>query len=239
MSAVLSHQSAAQKHGWELKNQPERPVVTVPRNRKITADRREGVELRWGRLAPGEVTSDGVTVAGRTIIDCAKSLPFDEALTIADSALRHRNITKGHLLKLATAVQGPGRQTCIKVAEHADGLAANPFESVLRAIALEVPGLAVKPQVVITDLGLNIRPDLVDRNRRLVLEADSFEFHGQRRQLKRDCERYDLLVVAGWTVLRFAWEHVMFQPGFVHACLVAVCGGGDATEVQHALRRTA
>ncbi|MGZ4500361.1 MAG: DUF559 domain-containing protein [Nocardioidaceae bacterium] len=236
ISGVLSHLSAAQMYGWELKYQPELPVVTVPRNRKMTPDRRAGVDLRWGLLRPEDV-GRGVTLPGRTVLDCAKSLPFDEALTIADSALRHRNVTKGHLLELATALRGAGRQACIRVAGHADGRAANPFESVLRAIALDA-GLAVEPQVVISESGFTVRPDLVDRGRRLVLEADRFEFHGKRKQLKRDCERYDLLVLAGWTVLRFTWEHVMFQPGFVRACLAAV-SGGDVTEALEALRRSA
>jgi hypothetical protein len=30
-----------------------------------------------------------------------------------------------------------------------------------------------------------------------------------------DCRRYDELVIAGWLVLRFAWEHVMFEPEWV------------------------
>jgi very-short-patch-repair endonuclease len=98
----------------------------------------------------------------------------------------------------------------------ADGRAANPFESVLRAIALEVPGLVVRPQVWIDPIG---RPDLVDEASGLVLEADSFEFHGRRRRLKSDAERYNAIVVAGWRVLRFSWEHVMFEPVYVRQVL--------------------
>jgi very-short-patch-repair endonuclease len=57
--------------------------------------------------------------------------------------------------------------------------------------------------------------DLADVDRRIVLEADSFEHHGERADLVRDCERYDELVACGWTVLRFSWEHVMFRPEWV------------------------
>jgi hypothetical protein len=239
ISGVLSHESAAQWHGWELKVQPELPVVTVPRNRKVTPDRRAGVRLRWGLLPPEDVSREGVTCPDRTVLDCAKALPFDQALTIADSALRHGDLTKARLLELAGSVVGPGRQACLKVAEHADGRAANPFESVLRAIAIDVPGLDVEPQLVIRGPGFSVRPDLVDPTRRLVLEADSFEFHGGRRELRRDCERYDLLVIARWTVLRFAWEHVMLRPGFVRACLAAACGSGPVAAAAEALHRPA
>jgi very-short-patch-repair endonuclease len=60
-------------------------------------------------------------------------------------------------------------------------------------------------------MGLHARPDLVDEDLRLVLEADSFEWHGDRVALRDDARRYDLMVVNGWRVLRFAWEDVMFD----------------------------
>ena len=56
----------------------------------------------------------------------------------------------------------------------------------------------------------------------MVLEADSFEWHGDRAALRRDARRYDLLVANGWTVLRFAWEDVMHDQEFVRAVLEAV-----------------
>jgi very-short-patch-repair endonuclease len=39
----------------------------------------------------------------------------------------------------------------------------------------------------------------------------------------RDCERYDELVAAGWIVLRFTYEHVMFRAGWVVEMVRAVC----------------
>lgn len=70
----------------------------------------------------------------------------------------------------------------------------------LRAIALEVPGLRVEPQKTIRDGSFVCRPDLVDESARLVAEADSFELHGKRRLLKRDCVRYNAPwpSAAGW-----------------------------------------
>jgi very-short-patch-repair endonuclease len=160
----------------------------------------------------------------RTVLDCAIDLPFTEALAIADSALRRRDVDHDHLVELALAVPSNGRRQAIRVVEEASALAANPFESVLRAIALDVPGLRVSPQEWIEEHGFRGRPDLVDRDRRLVLEAESFEFHGGRKELKRDCERYNALVVRGWTVARFAWEHVMFEQDYVRDCLVSLAG---------------
>jgi very-short-patch-repair endonuclease len=217
LSGVVSHLSAAQLLGWELKHRPSLPTVTVARNRRIEPWRRDGVDVKWRDLEEDEIWH-GQTRAGRTVMDCARDRPFDEGLTVADSALRHGNVTRGSLRRLAELVPRVGRPQCIRVAREASGLAANPFESVLRAIALGVPGLDMAPQVVIDDDGFVARPDLVDVDRRLVAEADSFEFHGRRRALKRDCERYTALAVRGWTVLRFSWENVMFEPDYVAEC---------------------
>lgn len=226
LSGVVSHESAATHWGWETKRAPELPVVTVPRNRKVDPVRRAGVSVRWGNLEPHEVVHPGVTAPGRTVMDCSKAMPFDAALAIADSALRHGNVTKPRMLQLADRMAGPGRAKCLRVARHADGRAANPFESVLRAISLDIPGLELVPQVAIQDRGLDVRPDLVDEHLRLVVEADSFAWHGKRKALKRDCERYNALSLRQWTVLRFSWEHVMFEPGYVADCLRAAAQGG-------------
>jgi very-short-patch-repair endonuclease len=93
------------------------------------------------------------------------------------------------------------------------------WAAVLRAIALDVPGLNLRPQVVIEEEGFRGRPDLVDVGNRVVLEAESFEFHGRRIGLRRDCERYNALGLRGWLVLRFSWEHVMHEPAYVAECL--------------------
>lgn len=75
------------------------------------------------------------------------------------------------------------------------------------------------PQVAITTGGRagpsRCRVDLADEGLRIVLEAGSFEFHGQRRALERDCRRYDRLAADGWLVLRFSWEMVMGEPELV------------------------
>ncbi len=221
ISGVLSHRSAALYWGWEVKCVPPEPDVTVPRNRKLDPERRRGLAVHWAQLEPEDVVDGRVTSRGRTLVDCLRSLPFDEALAIADSALRHHAITPDRLIQLAERVRGRGAAACRRVARAANGEAANPFESVLRAISLGVPGLVFVPQVVLAEEPI-LRPDLVDARLRVVAEADSFEWHGSRSALKRDCRRYNRLVLLGWHVLRFAWEDVMHDADYVRACLLDV-----------------
>lgn len=217
LAGTVSHLSAALLHGWELKTAPAVPHVTVPRNRKVTAVR--DVAVHWANLTASD--RDGiVTSPARTLADCLRALPFDEALAVADSALRH-GFGRANLALLSDQVRGPGSVCARRVARLADPRAANPFESALRAIALGVEGLSVEPQVEIWEPEFLGRVDLADRRLGVLLEAESFEWHGGRDQLASDCRRYNDLVVHGWLVLRFSWEDVMFHPGRVREVLVA------------------
>lgn len=219
LNGILSYTSAALHHGWEVKAVPERPHVTVPRKRKISPERRREVELHRADLSNDEV--DGIATSKEvTLTQCLRSLPFGDALAVADSAARHGE--RALLRRVAITARGPGSPQIRRTVEAARDEAANPFESALRSVALDVPDLEVEPQVLIRSDSGWTRPDLVDRERRIVLEADSFEWHGGRAALRRDARRYNLLVVDGWIVLRFAWEDVMFDPEYVHRVLVAV-----------------
>lgn len=237
LSGVSSHLSAAASWGWKVKQPPSRPHVTVPRKRNVSAERRRGVRLHFADLSDEE-RRRGVTDPGRTVIDCAKNLPFDEALAVADSALRNGDLTRAELMQLAEEVPTTGRKGCLRVAQEADGRADNPFESVLRAISLDVPGLRLEPQQVLAVSPHVIRPDLVDHRLRIVVEAESFEFHSNRAALARDCERYNELGVLGWTVYRFTWGHVMNAPWYVRQVLTAaVAAAVVRSDEGHGVRR--
>lgn len=230
LSGVLGMRSAASYWGWEQKSPPTEPEVVVRRGRKLTVQQRHGVQVHWITVDAAHVHAGIVTDRETTLVHCLRSLPYDEALAIADSALRHRDIDRAGLIALAEAIRGPGSAQARKVARLADPRAANPFESALRAIATNVRGLHVVPQRVIGTGHDKVTPDLVDERLGIVLEADSFSWHGIRRHLRRDCRRYNWLVLRGWLVLRFAWEDVMFDPDYVRACLESA--------VQLVVRRT-
>lgn len=143
--------------------------------------------------------------------------------------MRRGAVELDELRAAAEQVRGKGAAQARSVARHASPLSTNPFESMLRAAAIEA-GLDVAPQVPITIGGVVVHPDVVDRQRRVVLEADSWEFHTSREAHARDCWRYTMLVVLGWRVLRFTWRQVMHDPDYVRACLIAVREGPRAKE---------
>ncbi len=210
LSGVLALRSAAIEHGW--------PVKTAS-----TDTRGGGASESQGELsarARGWSGSRSSTLSLRatppleTILACARSLPFDEALTIADAGLRSGMVTRTELVEAADHARGAGAARVRKVARHADAKAANPFESVLRAITIEA-GLHFEVQHPIEVTGMTVHPDLADLEARVILEADSWEFHTGREAHVRDCWRYNEFVAEGWSVLRFTWWHVMEQPDYV------------------------
>lgn len=220
LRGVISGLSAALMWGWSVKHVPTVAEITVPANRHWHRKRHPGVRLRRLDLHPGDI--DGVvTTRLRTVLDCARKLPFDEALCVADSAL-HNGLDPDELIAAGNRTLGRGAANIRRIAALANGAADNAFESCLRAIAIQVPGLSVTPQVSIREPGFLGRPDLVDEHLRIIIEADSFEFHGTRQALVADAQRYNRFVANGWLVLRFTWEDVMLHPELVYEVLVDV-----------------
>lgn len=220
LTGVGSHLSAALHWGWPVKVTPDRPHVTIPRSRKLTLEQRRGVAIHRADLTTDEIV-DGFTSRDRTLLDCSRTFEFGEGLAVADSALRE-GYSPSRLRALARDARGPGARKIRRVAREARAEAANPFESGLRGIALAIDGLHVRPQVPIWASEYLGRPDLVDEDLRIVLEADSFGWHGDRGALRHDARRYNMFVVNGWLVLRFSWEDVMFDPDYVRTVLEAV-----------------
>ena len=158
----------------------------------------------------------GVTGPVRTVIDCARTLDFDAALAVADSALRSRAVRREVLIDAAAASPRTGRKRAMSVAAAASSKAANPFESVLRATALDVPGLAVVPQGRVGTVG---HADLVDADLLIAVEAESFAFHALEEAFRYDVRRYTAMTRLGWLVVRFVWDDVMHRPAYVRDVL--------------------
>ena len=160
--------------------------------------------------SPGRSEPSSTALAG---------LPFDEALAVADAALRSRQVTREQLEEAAATSPRTGRPAALRVARCASPLSANPFESVLRAIALDVPRLSVVPQGAVGTVG---HADLVDSRLQIAVEAESFEFHALPEAFRYDVRRYTAMTRLGWLVVRFVWEDAMHRPAYVHDTLADV-----------------
>ncbi len=215
---ILSGTSAALHHGWAVALPPTCPVVTVPRN---NSHPRPHLDVRRRDVPAAQVRGHVLTPVA-TVVDCARTLEFGEALAVADSALRVGGVNRAALEAAVDALPARTRSKVRRVIRHADGRAANPFESMARARAIEA-GLDVEAQHWIDA----IRPDMTDRRRRIVIECDSYQFHASPEMFRGDARRYTQLTVAGWLVVRLVWEDVMYQPDRVRAILRAAKALGE------------
>ena len=63
--------------------------------------------------------------------------------------------------------------------------------------------------------GRRLYPDVLMRDRPLIIEVDGYAFHGGREAFQKDRERLNLFAQAGFTVLRFTWEDLTQNPATV------------------------
>ncbi|MFC7504800.1 DUF559 domain-containing protein [Nocardioides sp. GCM10030258] len=221
LSATIIGPSAALIWEWKLKRPPGRPHVALLKGRTLTPRQRAQIVPHWWS-SQGDVlvNAQGARIQTplATAVHCLRTMPFDEALAVADSALRSGRVTRDDLLVAIAAAPRIGRGQAEAVARAADGRAANPFESCLRAICLDIRGLNVEPQV---QIGPH-RVDLADRRRRIVIEAESRTWHAGPDEHNADIRRYTTLVREGWLVIRFSYDDVMHDPAYVAEALLDV-----------------
>ncbi|WP_112248861.1 hypothetical protein [Kribbella monticola] len=225
---VLSHESAALHHGLTVVTRPLIPHVTI--GRKL-AKRKTDLDciLHWAELPPGsEESQSKATDSLRTVLDCARRLPFGEALAVADSAIRLRKVDRQALVAAAEALRGPGRPAAIRVCSLADGRAASALESMLRSRVIDAGVSGFIPQYEVRGRAFFARVDLGNPLLRIAIEADSFAHHATRDSLRRDCRRYTSLAAEGWLLLRYSWEDVMLDDAWVGDSLGRTISGSRA-----------
>ncbi len=213
---VLARQSAALHHGLEVVTRPLVPHVLISRTQ-----RRRETELSCVMHRTKTGLPERVTAPLQTVIDCARHLPFGEALALADSALRLKKVDPAALADAVRADRGAGSAAVLRVAASADARAESALESMLRARVIDAGFAGFVPQYRIRDASFFARVDLADPFLRIVLEADSFAHHGSRTALRKDCRRYVELAIRGWLLLRYSWEDVILDETWVGTSLDA------------------
>lgn len=216
LGGVLCHLSAAYAHNMGVLVSPDEFHVAVPptRSRRPAPP---GVRMHYVELGPEDIAR-GLTTRRRTVIDCLRACSFPQALAIADTCLRNQIFSVEELETLAAQMRGPGAKRGRRVVAAADPRAASEMESALRGILVDAGITCFEPQfAAIADGRVLATTDLGDEETKVLIEADSFAWHGNRQALARDARRYDLLVANGYLVLRFAWEHIINEAAWVVA----------------------
>ncbi|MGX5772785.1 hypothetical protein ACWKWN_18750 [Microbacterium trichothecenolyticum] len=170
---VVSHETAAAAHGLALYRADRRRVhVIAPEARPGPAG---GVIRHRGELQDADVVEiDGLqaTSLTRTVSDVARTASFEQAVTIADAALRQQFVTapgeydvdgaagfRQEVLMIARR-SAHGLTRARRVLDFADGRAQLPGESISRIRLREIGFRSIELQVAVP--GRGIHPYYVD-----------------------------------------------------------------------------
>ena len=222
--AVVSHGSAAVLHGipvWAAA--VER--VHVTRSRSYGARRRHVVEVHCAPLAGADVTvHDGVLVTSvaRTVIDLARSLPFEQAVAAADHAVRLGLAPTELDAGLAAMPRWPHVRQARRVLAFIDPRSESVGESVSR-VRIREDGLP-DPELqreIRTGVGVLVgRVDFCWDHQRTIGEFDGRVKYGRLLPPGKSIEdaiyaeklREDALRDLGWRVVRWTWAD-LYAPG--------------------------
>lgn len=214
---VVSHDAAAALHGIEMAHRPDRHV-TVARNRgRVT---HPGCRVHRADLPGTEITRvDGlpVTTPLRTVLDCARTLEPSEAVAIADSALRQGMVGHRELKASAAGTWGRGAGRLRRVVAWCDPHCGSVLESALRVLLAEHglhPPCSQFPMRSLSGRHL-ATVDFAWPGLRVIVEADGFAYHRDRKAYRRDRELGNACTLAGRRLLRFSWEDVFLHPEYV------------------------
>ena len=212
--AVVSHQSAALVYGLPQWNIPHDDVHVTKRN---TTRRRSRDVIVHAAPLPGPVAVvDGllVTTPARMIVDCARTLTFEQAVVIGDAAVRKFGVTQAELdRELDRARTRKGIAAARRAVAFLDGHSESVGESLSR-IALarnNIVGFIPQGEVFSADGEFLGRADFFHESAPLLGEFDGdlkYDGPGGRTALRNEKRREDQLRTHGNDMVRWGWSEV-------------------------------
>jgi Transcriptional regulator, AbiEi antitoxin len=215
VNGFLSHASAAQMWDLDLLRPPSQPHVLVANTGARRADGAHLHRVDRAQLVDTVRQPWPVATIERTLVDCARTLPFPEALAVIDSALRKGRIDRCTLRKLSESTRGTGAVAARRALAAGDGRADSVGESATRAAALDagLPPPELQCQIRFSPIHV-IFTDMAwrhyrGRDTRLAVEFDGFGPHTIRSVFIRDRHRRNSLESAGWALLEVTMSDVL------------------------------
>ena len=214
---VYSHFSAARLHRLDVWNSSRLIHAGAP-YRPSHSNAAAEVVLHALDLGPDEVVQRMIPGVGlarftnlqRTVLECAKTAPFAQAVVIGDSAL-HAGLDPLELdvaLDRLRGSRGIGRAR--KAIRAMNGLSESVGETRTRLIVAELSIDQPELQVKLYPGGKEYRADFVWRGIKLILEFDGntkyFDFGPTEEALVDERERENALIEDGWRIIRVKWK---------------------------------
>jgi uncharacterized protein DUF559/putative AbiEi antitoxin of type IV toxin-antitoxin system len=218
--AVLSHRSAA-AHWGLLDTAQSRTDVTAPRSREGVP----GIRLHRSRSldARDTTTHEGIpiTTIARTLLDLAATVRKDRlerALAQSERLQLYDHVAITDVIARSNGHRGTGALA-----------RATAQEPKLTRSELEAMFLALVRRAGLPEPDANssldapdhpgLEPDFYWRQHRLVVETDGWETHGTKSAFRTDRRKDAALTAAGYRVMRFTYDDVVYEPDTVIARL--------------------
>jgi very-short-patch-repair endonuclease len=222
--SVVSHRSAAWLRG--LRDQPDKPELTVLGDGR----RRSAFRVHRTSWLPAHHATeiDGLRVAtlARLLLDLAATGPARHVERAVDQAEVIRILDVAPILELLDeAGRRPGVPALRAILGRNDA-GSTLSDSELGEMLLAIIRGAGLPEPRHQAWILGYCPDFSWPAERVIAEADGAAAHGTRRSHIHDTRRDVVLTNGGWTVLRFAYTHIVGDPRYVaEAIRVALARG--------------
>lgn len=218
-TALYSHVSAARLHGCQVWNAgPLIHVTTSYANSRASA----GTDVRTHRPALPErdtttfLAPDGrifrVTNLERTVLDCARILPFEQAAVIGDHALR-KGAKRADIQRLLnTGPEKRGSRRARVLLDALDERSESAGETRTRLLLNSFGIYSFMPQWEIPTASGLFRADFADVEARIIIEFDGAgkytDYRPTEQVLLAERRRENALTEEGWLVLRLNWKHL-------------------------------
>lgn len=224
--AAVSHATAAGLMELPVTGLSRRPieVTTASGNPRRVA----GLVVHAHQLPASDLAMAGgwllSTSPARTIADCLRTAPFEDAVALADAAL-HRGITEIEAIRRALGSPSrPGSRAAERVLRSVDGRAESPGESRARLqIEAAFPGQFDQQVVVRGASGRAYRLDFAHRALKVAGEYDGKGKYDTREDLIAEKVREDDLRATGWQFFRLVAEDLAV-PGRVRSVVGRAMG---------------
>jgi very-short-patch-repair endonuclease len=207
-------------HLWGVVNRAPEEVHVLLVGRRCKPKR--GVRIHTvSELDPRDVrVRNGIpmTSPARTLIDIAADAAADELECAVSEARALKLIGDGDL---EAALMRAGRRAGTRAlrsllnAEHGSGFTRSRAERLMRRLTRD----ARLPPPICNAWVIGLEVDFLWPAQRLVLEVDSYQFHGHRAAFERDRAKGMALVAAGYRLIRVTWLQLKTKPLMVAALL--------------------
>jgi very-short-patch-repair endonuclease len=204
--------SAAAKSGLWV---PAHETTHVAVDARSSRHDRTGLVLHWSSGPVPTVATQSEDPLVNVLFHIARCLPAAGALTVWESAIRKKVVSAGELRHVRWG-STRARALCAAASSLSDSGIETIFVGIMRAV-----GVRVLQQV-------RIEGHAVDGliGERLVIQIDGFAHHSAAPDRRRDIAHDARLALRGYTVLRFDYAQVMFEPEYVRDTVLAAIAQG-------------